>query len=183
MAQSVKKPPAMQKTWVQSLGWEDPLEKGKATHSSILASSPWGRKESDTTERLIWSEVKVKVTQSCLTLCDPMDYIVHGILQARILEWVAFPFSRGTSQPHNQTRASCIAGGFFTNWAIRELKKEEKERKRRGRRIQKGEFCRPWHEILYLRQDSLFDVFQATLPAFICAVPAPLCHSDSLKPV
>ena len=110
-------------------------------------------------------------------------YTVHGILQARILEWVAFPFSRGTSQPHNQTRASCIAGGFFTNWAIRELKKEEKERKRRGRRIQKGEFCRPWHEILYLRQDSLFDVFQATLPAFICAVPAPLCHSDSLKPV
>ena len=41
---------------------------------------------------------KVKVTQSCLTLCDPMDYRVHGILQARILEWVAGPFSRGSSQ-------------------------------------------------------------------------------------
>ena len=39
--------------------------------------------------------MKVKVTQSCLTLCDPMDYMVHGILQARILEWVDFPFSRG----------------------------------------------------------------------------------------
>ena len=39
--------------------------------------------------------VKVKVAQSCPTLCDPMDYTVHGILQARILEWVAFPFSRG----------------------------------------------------------------------------------------
>ena len=38
---------------------------------------------------------KVKVAQSCLTLCEPMDYTVHGILQARILEWVAFPFSRG----------------------------------------------------------------------------------------
>ena len=38
--------------------------------------------------------VKVKVTQSCWTLCDPMDYTVPGILQARILEWVAFPFSR-----------------------------------------------------------------------------------------
>ena len=38
---------------------------------------------------------KVRVAQSCLTLCDPMDYTVHGILQARILEWVAFPFSRG----------------------------------------------------------------------------------------
>ena len=41
--------------------------------------------------------VKVKVTQSCLTLCDPMDYIVHGILQARILEWVVVPFSRGSN--------------------------------------------------------------------------------------
>ena len=39
--------------------------------------------------------VKVKVTQSCPTLCDPMDYTVHRILQARILEWVAFPFSGG----------------------------------------------------------------------------------------
>ena len=44
----------------------------------------------------------------------------HGILQARILEWVAFPFSKGSSQPKNQTQVSCIAGGFFTNWAIRE---------------------------------------------------------------
>ena len=42
---------------------------------------------------------QMEVVQSCLTLCDPMDYIVHGILQVRILEWVAFPFSRGSSQP------------------------------------------------------------------------------------
>ena len=45
--------------------------------------------------------VKLKVAQSYLTLCDPIDYTVHGILQARILEWVAFPFSRGSSQPRN----------------------------------------------------------------------------------
>ena len=45
--------------------------------------------------------LKVKVTKSCPTLCDPMDYTVHGILQARILEWVAFPFSRGSSQPRS----------------------------------------------------------------------------------
>ena len=45
--------------------------------------------------------LKVKGTQSCQTLCDPMDYTVHGILLARILEWVAFPFSRGSSQPRN----------------------------------------------------------------------------------
>ena len=57
---------------------------------------------------------KVKVTQLCLTLCDPMDCTVHGILQARILEWVAIPFSREPSQTRDQTQVSCIAGGFFT---------------------------------------------------------------------
>ena len=62
----------------------------------------------------------VKVSQLCLTLCDPVDYTVHGILQARILEWVAFPFSKGSSQPRDQTQVSCIAGRFFTNWTIRE---------------------------------------------------------------
>ena len=46
-----------------------------------------------------------------------MDYKVHGILQARILWEVAFPFSRGSSQPRDGTQVSCIAGRFFTNWA------------------------------------------------------------------
>ena len=63
----------------------------------------------------IWSEVKI--TWLFPTLCNPMDYTVHGILQARILEWVTFPFSRGSSQPRDQTQVSCIAGGFFTSWA------------------------------------------------------------------
>ena len=102
----------------------------------------------------------MKVTQLCLTLSDLMDSTVHGILQARILEWVAFPllqgifstqvsnigllhgrwilyplshkgsprimewvaypFSSRSSRPRDQTRVSCIAGGFFTNWTIRE---------------------------------------------------------------
>ena len=105
------------------------------------------------------TELLVKVTQSCLTPWDPMDCIVHGILQARIPEWVAVffsrgssqssdrtyishiavnslsaepqgkpqntgvvtcPFSKGSSQPRNQTGVCCIAGGFFTNWTIRE---------------------------------------------------------------
>ena len=56
-----------------------------------------------------------KVAHLCPTLCDPMDYTVHGILQATILECVAFPFSRGSSQPRDRTQVSCIAGGFFTN--------------------------------------------------------------------
>ena len=58
--------------------------------------------------------VKVKVAQSCPTLWNPMDYTVHGILQARILEWIAFLFSRGSSQPKDRTHVSCIAGRFFT---------------------------------------------------------------------
>ena len=63
---------------------------------------------------------EVKVIQSCTILCDPMDYTVHGILQARILKWVAFPFSRGPSQPRDWIKLSGIAGRFFTNWATRE---------------------------------------------------------------
>ena len=103
---------------------------------------------------------KVKITQSCPTLCDLMDYyspwnspghntgvgslsLFQGIFpiqgskaslphcrrilyqlshkgSPRILEWEDYPFSRGSSRPRNQTRVSCIAGGFFTNWAIRE---------------------------------------------------------------
>ena len=51
--------------------------------------------------------------------CDPMDYTDPGILQAKILEWVALAFSRGSSQPRDGTQLSHIAGGFFTSWAIR----------------------------------------------------------------
>ena len=58
--------------------------------------------------------MKVKVAQSCLTLCNPMDYTVPGILQARILERVAIPFSRESSQPRDLTQVSHIAGRFFT---------------------------------------------------------------------
>ena len=65
-------------------------------------------------------KVKVNVTQSCLTLRDPVDFRIHGILQARILEWEAFPFSRVTSQLSGGTQVSCIAGGFLTNCVARE---------------------------------------------------------------
>ena len=68
--------------------------------------------------QMLYRQAKeVKVAQSRPTLCDPMDYTVHGILQARILEWVAFCFCRGPSQPRDPTQVSCIAGGFFNSWA------------------------------------------------------------------
>ena len=65
------------------------------------------------------------LAQLCLTLCDAMDWSLpgssgHGIFQARILEWVAISFSRGSSWPRDQNWGSCIAGGFFTVWAPRE---------------------------------------------------------------
>ena len=68
MTQLVKNPSAMRETWVPSLGWEDPLEKGKATHSSVLAwRSPWGHKELDMTERLslLLYTCKERVLISC----------------------------------------------------------------------------------------------------------------------
>ena len=68
----------------------------------------------------IWSEV----AQLCLTLCDPVDCSppgssIHGILHARILEWVAISFSRGSSWPRDQTQVSHIAGRCFNLWATR----------------------------------------------------------------
>ena len=60
-------------------------------------------------------KVKVKVAQLCLILCNSMDYIVRGILQARILEWVPIPFSRGSYQPRDRTQIFPIAGGFFNS--------------------------------------------------------------------
>ena len=71
-------------------------------------------------------ESESEVAQSCLTLRDPVDcglpgFSIHGILQARILEWVAISFSRGSSQPKDQTQASHIGGRRrFNLWATRE---------------------------------------------------------------
>ena len=69
------------------------------------------------------------VTQLSLTLCGPMDYSLpdssgHEILQARLLEWVAISFSNRSSQPRDQTQVSCIAGRFFTIWAMEYSKKK-----------------------------------------------------------
>ena len=69
--------------------WKAPLQ-------NRIQKKEWKKKKKTAYETSL-----VKVTQSCLTLCDPMDYTVHGILQTRILERVAVPFSRGSSQPRD----------------------------------------------------------------------------------
>ena len=78
----------------------------------ILAESFW-----DNIER---KKVEVKITQSCPTLCEPMDCTIHGVLQDRILEWVVFPFSKGSSQLRDLTQVSLTAHGFITDWVIKE---------------------------------------------------------------
>ena len=178
----VKNLPTLRETWVWSLGWKDPLEKGKATHSSILAQRiPWtilfgsqtvghdwatftfhgdslkkigiklqydlampllgiypekttiqkvpqysvqhywhSQDRSDICQKMskcfeVWKVEESEVAQSCPIFCSPMDYSlpgssVHGIFQARILEWVAISFSRRSSWPRNLTQVSSIVG-------------------------------------------------------------------------
>ena len=70
-------------------------------------------------------KVKVNASQLCPALCDPMDCSlpgssIHGILQTRILGWVAIPFSRGSSRPKDPTQVSHTAGGFFTIWTTKQ---------------------------------------------------------------
>ena len=179
----VKNTPAMPETWGWSLGWEDPLEKEIAAHSSIFARRiPWAEVPSRlqsmglqtvghdwaTLTIFIWGfildeknaqgkmcnkyivpsydnwlwkilleiqqtdsrrKMGIKTTcESCSFVSNSLrpygDYIVHGILQARILEWVAFPFSRGSSQSRDRTQVSRIAGGFFTSWVTREAQRQ-----------------------------------------------------------
>ena len=91
-------------------------------YSIHLLCELWFRCSHLLTERK-WSESEV--TQSCPTLCNPMNcslpgFSVHGIFQARVLEWVAISFSRGSSQTRDRTRVSHTAGRHFTIWATRE---------------------------------------------------------------
>ena len=106
-------------------------------------------KQNEDSIRDLWDNMKntnicimcvqsVLVTQSCLTLCDPMDcsppgFSLYGIFQAKIMEWVAIPFSRGSSPPRDQTRVSCIIGRFFTIWATREMSEGEETEKGSGK--------------------------------------------------
>ena len=78
-----------------------------------------------------YTEGEGEVAQSCPTLCDPVDcslpgFSIHGIFQARILEWVTISFSRGSSRPRDQTRVSCIGGRHFNLWATREAQNTQK---------------------------------------------------------
>ena len=136
MVQVVKNLPAIQKTRIWSLDWEDPLEEAMETQSSILAwRIPMDRGAQWTTVHAVaktWTtQHRLKytcgalVTKSCAANGDPMDCSQtgssgHEISQARMLEWVVISVSRPTTQPRDRTWVSCLAGGFFTDWVTKE---------------------------------------------------------------
>ena len=108
------------------------------------------------------SEVKWK-TLSCVWLCNPMDCSLlgssgHGILQARIVEWVTFPFSRGSSQPRDRTQVSQIAGGFFTIWATMKAHNLQKKKKRKNQttvHLKHRNVCTPKFGAVAIQQTSI----------------------------
>ena len=116
------------------VNWKKPMSKAYILSDSIRYRS-WQNYRNEEQIRVTgetWRQEGGKVcAHSCPTLCNPMNYSplaypVHGISQATILEWVAISFFRGSSWSRDQTPVSCvswIAGGLFTNWAIREAVK------------------------------------------------------------
>ena len=107
--------------------------------------------------------MKVKVAQSCLTLCDLSLWLDNPWNSPRILEQVAFPFSRGSSQPRDRTQVSCIAGGFLTSWATREAQE-----------YWSGSVSQSSHSVV---SDSLWPHEVHTRPP--CPSPTPGVHSNS----
>ena len=129
------------------------------------------------------ASIKALATQSCLTLCNPMDWglpdsSAQGILQARILEWAAIPFSRGSSQPRDWTQAFCTAGRFFPLshqgspvsvffFFLRSLITENSSRPSIVTRLRSQNFLRPKMASLLSRKPCLVFFFWgfSTVPA------------------
>ena len=111
----------------------------------------------------------MKVAQSCPTLWDPMDYRVHGILQARILEWVAVPFSRVSSQSRDQTQVCRIAGGFFTSWASREALiyvKNLADVQAPGQQVLCISYCPHLYHLHFHHSNTFFYFFEQGFPKY-----------------
>ena len=100
--------------------WNFPLISNSTSLSLTFVPRQWGSQYRFCKCVVKFKGINVKVTQLCLILCDPIDCTVHRILQARIPERVAVPFSRGSSQPRDRTQVSHTGGRLFTSWATRE---------------------------------------------------------------
>ena len=132
------------------------------------------------------------VTQSCATLCDPTDWSppgssVWGLLQARIQEWVALPFSRGSSWPRDQPGVSCIAGRSFTSWASWEAQYGSSVwRMLKGKvKMTSGvRSCMTFISVAVQRLGAcVWDVIDWALPfyKYYCSVPEPVSYSFNVN--
>ena len=109
-------------TMTSSRGSSQPRDQTQVSYIAGTLFTSWATREAPFT---ILVSKSMLLPQVCPTVCDAMDCgppgsSVHEIFQARILEWVAISFSRGSSQPRDRTWVSCTAGRFFTDWATRE---------------------------------------------------------------
>ena len=119
------------------------------------------------------------VTQLCPTLCDPMDCSppgssVHGILQARILEWVAISFSRGSSPPRDQTQVSCVScieGGFFTTEPLGKQQSIKQEKKK------KAPISPSWHSCQAVSLYTAVRIFPGFIARSGIAVGGSVCNT------
>ena len=118
--------------WGWQLGgfsWRSDIFNYRSEWVGVYRQSGWRPAfQAERCAKALRQESENEVAQSCPTLCDTMDsslpgFSVHGILQARILEWVTISFSRGSSQSRDRTWVSCIGGRCFKLWAIREGRK------------------------------------------------------------
>ena len=99
------------------------LKVGKLTQPLVMMSrSEFSPLTLDAVPMRVVLDESESQSHSVLSICYPVDSTVHGILQARILEWVAFPFSRASFQPRDWGQVSHIVGGLFTSWATRKSK-------------------------------------------------------------
>ena len=133
--------------------WPERTEGGDSLLTIIPKSPPaawWGRAATARVYGCKLKESESEVAESCLTLCDPMDCSlpgssVHGIFQARVLEWAAISFSKESSRPRDWTWVSRIAGRHFTIWATREAKLSNSQLQNKHTRHlgSRAEHCHP----------------------------------------
>ena len=143
---------------LRSLGWRYTLEVINIKWYFQLWT--WGHDRKRRGLRMSWNIQNFKrVSKSERVSCSVMSNFlqphrwgssVHGILQARILQWVAIPFSRGSSPPRDRTWVSCIAGGSFTIWATKEVPKEKGSLEKKSEKNQPVKWEEIWGSFLDL---------------------------------
>ena len=132
---------------LQSLLWTGYPVWGNLLSKRAKSGSIYRLQNCNETEWRISERSEMKVARSCATLCDPMNYTVHEILQVRILECVAFPFFRGSSQARYRTQVSRIVSRYFTTEP--QGKRDGLENEVGAHLGERGSICAPHESLLY----------------------------------